>query len=282
MQLTSANRSTRLRGTRNLAADHARQGVQRLVRAPDSARCAALAVTRASPLRQACGRPCGPIHLCRRPGWLLRCPAAPWTPNRGPFWSLLRDRSWSGCLPPAVRTGPVLGGPGSGPRYCWWSGPAVRSIQRLGIGAEHVGQCGPHAQDQDRQAGHHRRDGPRRPRHPSLGHQVVGHLPGHAEREGADRGPPGEPACPGADRPIAGQPGAQRVRRVGLDADREGDGRVQVQRWPDSRQRGDQPEPGLLRDADPAGPDLECGRGGQDQLPCEDLEGGAGFNGLLN
>ena len=63
----------------------------------------------------------------------------------------------------------------------------------------------------------------------------------------------------------AGQPGAQRVRRVRLDADRQGDGRVQVQRGPDSRQRGDQPEPGLLRDADPAGPHLRRGRGGEDQ-----------------
>ena len=34
---------------------------------------------------------------------------------------------------------------------------------------------------------------------------------------------------------------------------------------PDARQRGDQPEPGLLRDADPAGPHLGRGRGGQDQ-----------------
>ena len=39
-------------------------------------------------------------------------------------------------------------------------------------------------------------DGPRRPRHPGLGHQVVGDLPGHAEREGADRRPLGEPAGP--------------------------------------------------------------------------------------
>ena len=64
---------------------------------------------------------------------------------------------------------------------------------------------------------------------------------------------------------VAGQPGAQCVRRVGLDADRQGDGGVQVQRGPDARQRGHQPEPGLLRDADPPGPHLGRGRGGQDQ-----------------
>ena len=64
---------------------------------------------------------------------------------------------------------------------------------------------------------------------------------------------------------VAGQPGAQRVRGVGLDADRQGDGGVQVQRGPDARQRGDQAEPGLLRDADPPGPHLGRGRGGQDQ-----------------
>jgi len=53
---------------------------------------------------------------------------------------------------------------------------------------------------------------------------------------------------------LAVQPGAQRVCGVRLDADGQGDGRVQVQGRQDARQRGDQPEPGLLRDADPAGP----------------------------
>ena len=134
-----------------------------------------------------------------------------------------------------------------------------------GIGAQHVGQRGPHGQDQDRQAGHDRGDGPRCPRRSGLGQQVVGHLPGHAEREGADRGPLGEPAGPVADRVLAGQPGAQRVRGVRLHADGQGDGRVQVQRRQDARQRGDQPEPGLLRDADPPGPHLGRRRGGQDQ-----------------
>jgi hypothetical protein len=36
-----------------------------------------------------------------------------------------------------------------------------------------------------------------------------------------------------------GQPGQHRVRRVRLDPDRERDGRVQVQRGPDARQRAD-------------------------------------------
>ena len=37
-----------------------------------------------------------------------------------------------------------------------------------------------------------------------------------------------------------------------LDADREGDSGARMEGGPDARQRGDQPEPGLLRDADPA------------------------------
>ena len=114
----------------------------------------------------------------------------------------------------------VLGGPGRGPRYCWFSGPVVWSVRcGASVGAQHVGQGGPHGQDQDRQAGHDRGDGPRRPRRPGLGEQVVGDLSGHAEREGADRGPLGEPAGPVADRVLVGQPGAQRVRGVRLDAD---------------------------------------------------------------
>ena len=109
----------------------------------------------------------------------------------------------------------VLGGPGRGPRYCWSAGHVVRCVRcGAGIGAEHVGQRGPHGQDQDRQAGHDHRDRPRRPRRPGLGQQVVGDLSGHAEREGADRGPLGEPAGPAADRVPVGQPGAQRVRGV--------------------------------------------------------------------
>ena len=114
----------------------------------------------------------------------------------------------------------VLGGPGGGPRYCRFSGPVVWSVRcGASIGAEHVGQRSPHGQDQDRQAGHDRGDGPRRPRRPGLGQEVVGHLSGHAECEGADRGPLGEPAGPVADRVPVGQPGAQRVRGVRLDAD---------------------------------------------------------------
>ena len=56
--------------------------------------------------------------------------------------------------------------------------------------------------------------------------------------ERADRGPLGEPAGPGADRSARGQPGAQRVRGVGLDADGQGDGRVQMQRRPRSPAAG--------------------------------------------
>src|ERR1017187_9724239 len=79
---------------------------------------------------------------------------------------------------------------------------------------------------------------------------------------------------------LPGQPGAQRVRRVRLHADGQGDGRVQVQRRPDARQRGDQPEPGLLRDAGPAGPHLGRGRGGQDQQrPGPDGPGAGGDRG---
>ena len=159
----------------------------------------------------------------------------------------------------------VFGGPGQGPRGGRWPGPAVRCIGGLGVGSQHVRQRGPHAQDQDQQAGHGGRDRPRRPCHPSLGHQVVGDLPRHPEGERADRRPLGEPACPGADRRLAGQPGPRRVSRVGLDADRERDGGVQVERGPDSRQRADQAEAGHLRDPDPAGPHFGRGRGGQDR-----------------
>src|SRR5229473_6961165 len=44
---------------------------------------------------------------------------------------------------------------------------------------------------------------------------------------------------------LAGQPGAQCVCGVRLDADGQGDGRVQVQGRQDARQRGDEAEPGL-------------------------------------
>ena len=133
------------------------------------------------------------------------------------------------AMEPVAWSRPVLVGFGQGSQGRWWSGPAARHAHGLGVGAQHVGQCGPHAQDQDRQTGHDGGDRPRRPVHPGLGQQVVGHLPGHAEREGADRRPSGEPAGPGADYLVAGQPGARRVRRVGLNADRQGDGGVQVE-----------------------------------------------------
>ena len=82
-----------------------------------------------------------------------------------------------------------------------------------------------------------------------------------AESEGADRRPLGELPGPVADYLVAGQPGAQGVGGVGLDADREGDGGVQVQRGPDARQRGDQAEAGLLRDADPPGENTSAAAG---------------------
>ena len=91
----------------------------------------------------------------------------------------------------------VAGGPGRG----WSCGPGVvQSVRRcVSVSAQHVGQRGPHRQDQDRQAGHEGGHGPWRPRRPGLGQQVIGHLTGHPEREGADRRPLGEPAGPVAD-----------------------------------------------------------------------------------
>jgi hypothetical protein len=138
-------------------------------------------------------------------------------------------------------TGPHLPGPrwarpGTAILLVLRSHGPVRPL-RCGIGAEHVSQRGPHGQDQDRQAGHDRGDGPWCPRRPGLGQQVVGHLSGHAECEGADRRPLSEPAGPAADRVLAAQPGTQRVRGVRLDADGQGDGRVQVQGRQDARQR---------------------------------------------
>ena len=48
-------------------------------------------------------------------------------------------------------------------------------------------------------------------------------------------------------------------------AGRQSDGRVQVQRGPDARQRGDQPEPGLGRDAHPPRPHFGRSQSGQDR-----------------
>ena len=133
-------------------------------------------------------------------------------------------------------------------------GPAHRPWSRTGPWRRHRrGACAPVrspcTRDQDRQAGHDGGDSPRRWCGPGVGQQVRGDLPGHPEQERADRGPLREPACPRADRILAGQPGAQRVGRVRLDADRQSDGRVEMQGWPDSWQRGDPPEAGLFRDA---------------------------------
>jgi len=82
---------------------------------------------------------------------------------------------------------------------------------------------------------------------------------------GGDGGPAGEPPCPVADGRVAGEPGAQRERGVGLDADRQRDGRVDVQGVPDAGQRPDLTEPGHLPDAHPAGPHRHSGGRGQDQ-----------------
>jgi len=127
-----------------------------------------------------------------------------------------------------------------------------------------VHQRGPRAQDQDRQAGYDGGDRPRHPCHPGLGHQVVGDCP--ACRARRSRSPTTWRTggrC--ADHLVSGQPDVQRVRRVGFDADREGDGGAQVRRGPDARQRGDRAEPGHLRDSGPPGPHLGRSRDGQDQ-----------------
>jgi hypothetical protein len=78
------------------------------------------------------------------------------------------------------------------PRSRVLRGPAVRLVRSCGVLAQHVGQGGPHAQDQDREAGHESGDAPGRPGDVVLVHQVKRDLPGHAERERADRGPPGD------------------------------------------------------------------------------------------
>ncbi len=98
-----------------------------------------------------------------------------------------------------------------------------------------------------------------------LGEEVVGGLPGHAQEQGADRGPAGEPAGPGGDDGAGGQPGVQRVGGVGLDAGGQGDGGVQMQGVPDAWQRVDFPEAGQLADAGPPGPDRDRRGQGQDE-----------------
>jgi len=147
------------------------------------------------------------------------------------------------------------------------AGPGVVRLAGVaGVGVLEMGEGGAHAQDQDGQAGHGRGDGPRGVRHPGLGQEVVGGLPGHAQEQGRGRGPAGEPPGPVRYRGAGGEPGAQRVGGVGLDADRQGDGGVQVQGVPDPGQRVDLPEPGQLPDADPPGPDRDGGGQGEEQL----------------
>ena len=90
-------------------------------------------------------------------------------------------------MPVRMVRGLVLAGPARGPRVGRPAGPAVRLIRCCGVLAQHVGQGGPHAQDQDREAGHEGGDAPRCPGDVVLVHQVKRDLPGHAERERADR-----------------------------------------------------------------------------------------------
>jgi hypothetical protein len=84
-------------------------------------------------------------------------------------------------------------------------------------------------------------------------------------------------------RPLTECPSASQARSAYAAfgyADGQGDRCIQVQRRQDARQRGDQPEPGLLRDADPPGPHLGRRRGGQDQQrPGPDGPGAGGDRG---
>jgi hypothetical protein len=64
---------------------------------------------------------------------------------------------------------------GNTPRCGRSDGHAVRGACG-GVGAEHVGQRGPHGQDQDRQAEHDSGDGHGARAVPGLGQQVVGDL----------------------------------------------------------------------------------------------------------
>ena len=162
---------------------------------------------------------------------------------RGP--SLVRDAR-SGSLP----------GPGEGPGW----------PRKVG-GRPHAGDgrgrrpC----PGQDGQAGYRGGDAPRRVRFPGLGEEVVGDLPGHAQQQRADRGPAGESAGAGGHRGAGGQPGPQRVGGISLDADRQGDRGVEMQRVPDAGQGMDLPESRHLADADPPGPDRDCRGQRQDQ-----------------
>jgi hypothetical protein len=96
------------------------------------------------------------------------------------------------------------------------------------------------------------------PRHPRAvdvrgRHQVVRDLAGRAQGQRADSGPLGVP--PGAGGDTAGQPHPQRVRGVGLYSDREGDGGVEFEVFPDPGQWAHDAEPGRPTQPDPPGPD---------------------------
>ena len=70
-----------------------------------------------------------------------------------------------------------------------------------------------------------------------------------------------------AGRRRGGEPSTQGVGGVGLDADREGDGGVEVERCPEPGQGVDLPEAGHLADAHPPGPHRGGGEGQEQQWP---------------
>ena len=123
----------------------------------------------------------------------------------------------------------------------------VPLVRVASVRADHVGESGAHAEDQDWEAGDRRGDAPRRVPGMSLGQQVVGDLPGHAEDQGADCGPAGEAACPGGDRGAGGEPCTQRVSGISLDTHGQGNRGVQAQGIPNARERADLPETGRAR-----------------------------------
>jgi hypothetical protein len=120
---------------------------------------------------------------------------------------------WSGWSPDWS-----AGGPHRSHASGWSGGVGLSAVRCCGVLAEHVGEGGPHAQDQDREAGHEGGDGLGRRGDAVLVHEVERDLTGHAEREGEDRRSPREPPGPFADRAVVGEPGAQRVGRVALDS----------------------------------------------------------------
>ena len=143
----------------------------------------------------------------------------------GDSWVHAQGRTAHGAAGQGAPGLPALAGPHGTRRFQAVLPPAGGRR----VAADQVSERGPHAQDQDRKAGHQRRDLPGHPCHVRLGEQVIGHLPGHAQQQRADRGPAGEPPRPVGDDRAAGQPGAQREGRVRLHADWQSDGSIDVQ-----------------------------------------------------